>query len=34
MKAAKDAARTKIRGARTHLKNAVADAKAIRDLLK
>jgi hypothetical protein len=33
MKAAKDAARTKIRDARTHLKNAVADAKAIRDLL-
>jgi hypothetical protein len=34
VKAARDAARTKIRDARTHLKNAVADAKAIRDLLK
>lgn len=34
MKAARTAARTQLREARTHLKNAVADAKAIRDLLK
>lgn len=34
LKAAKDAARTKLRDARTHLKAAVADAKSIRDLLK
>lgn len=34
MKAARTAARTKLRDARTHLKSAIADAKAIRDLLK
>jgi hypothetical protein len=34
MKAARAAARTKLQDARTHIKNAIADAKAIRDLLK
>jgi hypothetical protein len=34
MRAARTAARTKLQDARTHIKNAIADAKAIRDLLK
>jgi len=34
IKAAASAARAKVRTARSHLKAAVADAKAIRDLLK
>lgn len=34
MKAATDAAKGKVREARTHIKSAIADAKAIRDLLK
>ncbi|WP_027342423.1 hypothetical protein [Hamadaea tsunoensis] len=34
IKSAKDTARGKLRDARTHLKAGVADAKAIRDLLK